>query len=221
MGNLLGLKVCKRCEKEKPLEDFYKHPETRDRRQPRCIQCMSEAAKADRPHRNATNRVWKKKNRAKVAEGDRRYWRENSEKCNAVHNSWWAKNLDKRKKKDRRFYRKNRDRLLQKRGIWAKENPHIVNAWNATHRARRRNASGKHTGEEAILLLEKQEYRCANPYCAADLRLVKGHKDHKTPITRDGSNDISNLQWLCAPCNLKKGTKTQEEWLASLMALAA
>jgi len=33
------------------------------------------------------------------------------------------------------------------------------------------------------------------------------HIDHKVALARGGTNEISNLQVLCAECNLKKGKK--------------
>lgn len=35
--------------------------------------------------------------------------------------------------------------------------------------------------------------------------------DHKTPLAAGGSNDFSNLQVLCEPCNLKKGARLTDE----------
>ena len=38
--------------------------------------------------------------------------------------------------------------------------------------------------------------------------------DHKVPLSREGTNDMENLQLLCHSCNASKGTKTMDEWLA-------
>jgi 5-methylcytosine-specific restriction endonuclease McrA len=40
--------------------------------------------------------------------------------------------------------------------------------------------------------------------------------DHMTPISRGGEHTTDNLQWLCETCNLKKGTRTDEEYRAIL-----
>ena len=41
------------------------------------------------------------------------------------------------------------------------------------------------------------------------------HLDHLIPKSRGGSNDGSNLKPACARCNLAKGARTPEEWLAA------
>jgi len=38
--------------------------------------------------------------------------------------------------------------------------------------------------------------------------------DHKMPLSRGGSNDISNIVPACQPCNSKKAKRTAEEYLA-------
>lgn len=37
--------------------------------------------------------------------------------------------------------------------------------------------------------------------------------DHVIPVSRGGSNDITNLTTACFPCNRSKRDKTVEEWL--------
>lgn len=38
------------------------------------------------------------------------------------------------------------------------------------------------------------------------------HIDHIFPVSRGGTNAVSNLALACAACNLSKGAKTVEEW---------
>lgn len=76
-------------------------------------------------------------------------------------------------------------------------------------RARIKASGGKHTALEIIGLLAKQHGKCAN--CLTKLKLAY-HVDHIVPSARGGSNDITNLQILCAPCNMSKFAKDPIEW---------
>ena len=68
---------------------------------------------------------------------------------------------------------------------------------------------GELTGYEVReYLLEKFSRKCA--YCQAEN--VPMQIEHIVPRSRGGSNRISNLTLACAPCNLKKGTRTAEEF---------
>ncbi len=57
-------------------------------------------------------------------------------------------------------------------------------------------------------LLEKWNRKCA--YCGK--KDVPLEIEHIIPRTRGGSNRVSNLTLSCIPCNLKKGTRTAEEF---------
>jgi len=57
-------------------------------------------------------------------------------------------------------------------------------------------------------LLEKFNRRCA--YC--NVQNVPMQIEHIVPRARGGSNRVSNLTLACEPCNLKKGTRTAEEF---------
>ena len=57
-----------------------------------------------------------------------------------------------------------------------------------------------------------QDRRCM--YCGERKLLKNLQIDHKDPVDRGGSNDLSNLQLLCRPCNLRKGVHTDEEFRA-------
>jgi 5-methylcytosine-specific restriction endonuclease McrA len=58
-------------------------------------------------------------------------------------------------------------------------------------------------------VLERDGRACV--YCGADKPL---EGDHIVPLSRGGSNALTNLATACRPCNLSKGSSTLEEWRA-------
>jgi len=109
---------------------------------------------------------------------------------------------------------------------WDKRNPELrytyTKAWKARHperarllsrahwhlrRARKIAAEGSCTREELYDLLERQGGRCA--YCGTEHGLTV---DHKTPLSRGGSNFIVNIQWLCGSDNSRKKDRTDAEY---------
>lgn len=53
-------------------------------------------------------------------------------------------------------------------------------------------------------------------YCQSSIPSQDSHLEHKRPISRGGDNGRTNLVLSCAPCNLRKGRKTHEEFLREL-----
>lgn len=74
--------------------------------------------------------------------------------------------------------------------------PRYNRAWKL-----QRNGGG-HTYAEWIELKKLYGNRCAS--CGNSGRLTK---DHILPVSRGGTDDITNIQPLCASCNSSKGTK--------------
>jgi len=60
-------------------------------------------------------------------------------------------------------------------------------------------------------LLKIQNNRCY--YCGTKLP-TDYHADHKTPLSRNGSNTKENIALTCPSCNLRKGTMTEKEFQA-------
>lgn len=61
-------------------------------------------------------------------------------------------------------------------------------------------------------------------YCGATIVLgsrgkLAFHVDHAVPVARGGQNDLSNLRAACAACNLSKGKKTEDEFIAARKAV--
>ncbi len=73
---------------------------------------------------------------------------------------------------------------------------------------RRRKSFGK---KERDALFALQKGRCM--YCGKKEREATYFDiDHKTPMARNGSDALSNLQLLCRPCNTRKGAQTDGQF---------
>ena len=75
---------------------------------------------------------------------------------------------------------------------------------------KRNGIEGRYTIEEWKAKLEEYNYCCA--YCGEEL-LDKITADHVIPITRGGTNYISNIVPACMHCNCSKHNKTAEEFM--------
>lgn len=126
--------------------------------------------------------------------------------------SWSAKFPEKRREWDKKKYDKNPEAILEKNRRWARTHPIELLARNQRRRAREKGAEGSFTGDDVSRIFAEQNSRCP---CGSRLR--DGYQvDHKTPLSRGGSNWPYNIQLLCPKCNGSKGTKTDEEWRKTL-----
>lgn len=102
-------------------------------------------------------------------------------------------------------------RLRDKR--WRAANPEKARQSNRAvqinRRARKKGAPGKHTRQQIAQMLIDQHFICAE--CPTSIRECY-HVDHIVALAKGGSNDISNIQLLCPPCNLSKSDLDSAEW---------
>lgn len=128
---------------------------------------------------------------------------------------WYKKNKVRRDATAKFWYESNKVKRNASQKRWRGANLDKLALYTRNYRGRKRSASGRHTVENILALIEKQNGICAGLICFA--AISKGyHVDHKTPLSRFGSNWPRNLQLLCPTCNISKGAKTQREWLRSL-----
>lgn len=81
-------------------------------------------------------------------------------------------------------------------------------------------AKRDHPGfRELMALLEVQGYRCA--LTGKELSPEDAELDHKIPISRGGTNQLSNLQWVDKSINRAKTSMTNEEFIAMCKRVAS
>ena len=112
------------------------------------------------------------------------------------------------------YYSLNKERYYLGSIQWQKKNPEKLREsqrkyyWSHTEKVRlqkRARNTGHITEKQWISLCDESLYTCK--HCNKVFHISLLSIDHIIPITLGGSNDISNLQPLCLPCNKRKGNR--------------
>lgn len=141
------------------------------------------------------------KDREKHRTKGRTYYANNKQKCSDAASARHKKNIEENRKKSRMWVANNSERHRENAKKWRKEHPEKVRLYANNRRARKLGNGGVHTTNDIDEIMKMQKGKCA--YCRTKLGSTR-QVDHIEPLSCGGSNDRSNLQILCKPCNLRK-----------------
>lgn len=114
--------------------------------------------------------------------------------------AWAAANPERKKANNAAWRAANPDRMRQARAEWKDKNKPRLRIYKQTRRARAAASTGVLSLDIVERLLHVQRGLCAN--CRGKPGLF--HLDHIMPLALGGVNEDTNVQLLCAPCNLRK-----------------
>jgi|SRR5579859_100673 len=117
-----------------------------------------------------------------------------------------------RKQEHATYYQTHKEQVSKRVSAYNKANPDVLQLKNSRRRALLANAPGNWTRQEFKELCEAVDYYCS--YCHE--RFDKLTADHIIPLSRGGSNDITNIIPACGPCNYSKQDKTPLEFIKPL-----
>lgn len=177
-------KVCTDCKEWHPLSLFNVEKQHSDGLASYCRNCTTRRTKEqwskDPAFWNERNKASYQKHRPTRLASAHRYRDENYETV-----------LEKGRVRGRK-YRKNNP------GYWKKR--------DANRKERLANTETPFTAIEWAALCEQYKHTCLR--CGKSVPEIELTIDHIKPLSRGGTNDISNIQPLCLKCNLRKATKT-------------
>jgi 5-methylcytosine-specific restriction endonuclease McrA len=153
------------------------------------------------------------RDKAKFVLRGKLYYEKNKDRIKERSRTYRTKNIEAVRQTETAYNNSNRDARREFWRRYARNNPEKRRVIHAARSARKR-ANGGYIGPANIIQMNKhQRGRCF--YCGDSFGDKPGnrHVEHKTPVCRGGSSDPSNIVLACKSCNLRKHTKTAEEFL--------
>lgn len=162
------------------------------------------------------------------------YRKNHSQKIKIYQNRWYKLNKEKYRQykceKSNLWRKTNRGKILYKK--WCLLNKNRLNEWrklnyyqkpNKKLSNQKRQFMKKLGGELSIATIQLvyedniKKYGTLTCYlCEKKIEFRKDHLEHKTPLSRGGTNEYYNLAIACQQCNCKKNTKTEIEYRKEL-----
>lgn len=213
------VKFCPSCKKDLPLTAFGKNKRRSDGLTVYCKECRNKRQR-DKYAESEEERERKRQYRIQ-------WYAEHKEEQKARVLNWYRKKWqdpsfrEQERERCRRYDQSERRKVLRRKWIegggqrrYYKQRMLHDPKFRRTRRAynlkyaHQRRALSPFPQEQWDELLERTGYQCL--CCGSQDRI---ECDHIVPVSKDGTNDIANLQPLCRSCNSSKGARHQMNYL--------
>lgn len=174
-----------------------------------------------RAERLAYMKSYQQNNKIQVSEYAKTYYEKNRDRLliaakayrdgpgRVVNQEWRDAHRGSLNERNRKYRDENPEKIRAYKAQYIKDHPEESRHWTSTRRARKIGNGGSHTLDQWLAKVDLLGYCCV--YCGReDLSL---HKDHKVPLSRGGTDDITNIVPACQNCNNRKGRRTAHEFI--------
>lgn len=219
------MKRCTKCGTQKPATEFYDRGGGRLGKMAQCKECIREKSRTYREKNleaaRERSRQYRRKHLQEEREKSRRaYYKNREDRLARVKWYYQAHKVEKATydkayrdayqkqvaQRQHEWYLQNADRIAQENQERRRQFPEWRRLSNArmkkARRRRKKNAQGSHDHLEFIALCEYYGNRCL--CCGKEKNLTE---DHIIPLSKNGTDYISNIQPLCRSCNARKHTR--------------
>jgi 5-methylcytosine-specific restriction endonuclease McrA len=137
-------------------------------------------------------------------EARRKYQEEHKEQVAVYKKAWMKANGARIAAFKRAYHEQNREEVIARSAEWAENNVEKVKQFKANNRRKRRAANNASRGSFTAREFEELCARYGNKCLSCGVTGIVLEADHCIPLTRGGSDDISNIQPLCGTCNRRE-----------------
>jgi 5-methylcytosine-specific restriction endonuclease McrA len=201
------MKTCPRCNLSQPLDNFgTRKVDSKTYAKSWCKACEAQKATEKRLANPAKTRDIKQRSYQKNKEAEQQrckdYYQANKKAIGLRQrrNSQMSMARESKRESDRRYAQTSHGKEAKKTA-------------RQGYRARRRYAPGVCSYEQWLMILDAHGFTCYLCYQYHDNLQV----EHRTPLSRGGSNDPANLAPACPTCNQRKGSLTDVEYIIARM----
>jgi len=191
------MKICYKCKKEKELLCFYFDASRKDGHRSKCKECYKQI------NTKQINVLFKKCTKCLNLKSYEEYHKHKRTVDRLQDVCKTCRNLERRI----RYFTNHAKEIFWSRAF-KRNNPLVVKQQNERYRARKLNAEGSHSNKEWIQCKNDYDNKCV--YCN---KVTKLEKDHLIPLTKGGSDYITNIVPSCRSCNASKNNKLVNEFL--------